>query len=112
MLLREVDQGQNVEKLAAISQFLLGRAKDVDSTKKTISFRAFANLAQGQGISLTPDLLKKMIMQPPLSNLIMDVQGDDENAVVVFKGSETAPPTMSVDQARATVNKMAKRALP
>ena len=25
MLLREVDQGQNVEKLAAISQFLLGR---------------------------------------------------------------------------------------
>jgi hypothetical protein len=54
-----------------------------------------------------------MIQQPPLRNLINDVEGNDPNtARVIFQGAENTPPEMSVDQARQTVNQMAKRALP
>jgi hypothetical protein len=113
MKIFEVSGDRDQEKLAAISQFLLGRAQDEGSTKKVMDFRTFANLAQGQGISITPASLKTMIQQPPLSNLINDVEGDDPNtARVVFQGAENTPPEMSVDTARQTVNQMAKRALP
>jgi hypothetical protein len=113
MRIREVANDRDQEKLAAISQFLLGRAQDEGSTKRVMDFRTFANLAQGQGISLTPDSLKRMIQQPPLRNLINDVEGNDPNtARVIFQGAENTPPEMSVDQARQTVNQMAKRALP
>jgi hypothetical protein len=113
MRIQEVANDRDQEKLAAISQFLLGRAQDEGSTKRVMDFRTFANLAQGQGISLTPDSLKRMIQQPPLRNLINDVEGDDPNtARVIFQGAENTPPEISVDQARQTVNQMAKRALP
>lgn len=112
MKILEVAGNQDQEKLAAISQFLLGRAQDEGSAKRVMDFRTFANLAQGQGISITPDSLKTMIQQPPLSNLINDVEGDDPNtARVLFQGAENAPPEMSVDTARQTVNQMAKRAV-
>jgi len=112
MRIQEVASDRDQEKLAAISQFLLGRAKDEGSTKRVMDFRTFANLAQGQGISLTPDSLKRMIQQPPLRNLINDVEGDDANtARVVFQGAENTPPEMSVDTARQTVNQMARRAV-
>ena len=112
MKISEVSGNQDQQKLAAISQFLLGRAQDEGSTKRVMDFRTFANLAQGQGISLTPVSLKGMIQQPPLSNLINDVEGDDANtARVVFQGAEHTPPEMSVDTARQTVNQMARRAV-
>ena len=113
MRIQEVSGDRDQEKLAAISQFLLGRAKDEGSKKRVMDFRTFANLAQGQGISITPDSLKGMIQNPPLRNLINDVEGDDANtARVIFQGAENTPPEMSVDTARQTVNQMAKRALP
>ena len=112
MRVLEVAGNQDQEKLAAISQFLLGRAEDEGSTKRVMDFRTFANLAQGQGISITPDSLKRMIQQPPLRNLINDVEGDDaDTARVIFQGAENTPPEMSVDTARQTVNQMAKRAV-
>ena len=112
MRIFEVATNRDQEKLAAISQFLLGRAQDAGSSKRVMDFRTFANLAQGQGISVTPDSLKRMIQQPPLSNLINDVEGDDpDTARVIFQGAEGEPPEMSVDQARQTVNQMAKRAI-
>ena len=112
MKISEVAGNQDQQKLAAISQFLLGRAQDEGSTKRVMDFRTFATLAQGQGISLTPDSLKRMIQQPPLRNLINDVEGDDANtARVVFQGAENTPPEMSVDTARQTVNQMARRAV-
>lgn len=112
MRIFEVDSNRDQEKLAAISQFLLGRAQDEGSSKRVMDFRTFANLAQGQGISVTPDNLRRMIQQPPLSNLINDVEGDDAaSARIVFQGAENQPPEMSVDQARQTVNQMAKRAI-
>jgi hypothetical protein len=96
-------------KLAALSQFMLGRAQDTDA-KKTISIQTFLNLAHSMGISLTADQLRTLIQQPPLNNLIANVEGDDATGTVVFRGAEAVTDTMTVDQARATVDSMAKRA--
>jgi hypothetical protein len=55
-----------------------------------------------------------LIQQPPLSNLIANIEGDDQNGKVIFRGEggDIVPGTqMSVDQARDTVDRMAKRAL-
>jgi hypothetical protein len=95
----------NSEKLAALSQFLLSRAQDTDAQKK-ISIAAFLELANNIGISLTDDQLRNLIQQPPLNELIADVTDSE----VIFKGSDEVAPNMSVDQARDTVNTMAKRA--
>lgn len=100
-----VDSG----KLVALAQFLLGRAKDTDA-KRTIGIDSFLSLAHNMGISLTADQLKNLISQPPLNNVIANVEGDDETGTVVFKGEEAVTDTMSVDQARQTVDMMAKRA--
>jgi esterase/lipase superfamily enzyme len=96
-------------KLAALSQFMLGRAQDTDA-KKTISIQTFLNLAHSMGISLTADQLRTLIQQPPLNNLIANVVGDDATGTVVLRGAEAVTDTMTVDQARATVDSMAKRA--
>lgn len=103
------EPNKDAEKLAALSQFLTSRAQDT-GTKKSISTQRFLSLARDQGISLTVNNLKQMSQQAPLNNLIADVQGDSENGEVVFKGDESTPDTMSVDQARITVDQMAKRA--
>lgn len=115
MRLDELQQQSNadVQKLAALSEFLLSRADDKDS-KKTIPQKTFIFLSQGQGVSLTSDRLKELSVQPPLSNFISDVQGDEKTGTIFFKGSEADSPVsdvMSVDKARATVDKMAKRAV-
>jgi hypothetical protein len=96
----------HTEKLAALSQFLLSRAQDTDAQKK-ISVTAFLELANNMGVSLTDDQLRNLIQQPPLSELIADVTDSE----VVFKGAVEDAPNMTVDQARDTVNTMAKRAL-
>lgn len=96
-------------KLVALAQFLLGRAKDTDA-KRTINTKSFLSLAKNMGISLTADQLKTLITQPPLNNVIANVEGDDENGTVIFKGEEQVTDTMTVDQARQTVDAMAKRA--
>ena len=113
MRINEVDTANaDVAKLAAISQFLIGRANDTDA-KKIFSYPSFKSLAAGQNISVTKSRLKTMIQQPPLSNFINDVTGpetDENTGEIIFQGATTEPDTMSVDQARATVNSMAKRA--
>jgi hypothetical protein len=48
-----------------------------------------------------------MIARPPLSNIISNVTDTE----VMFKGSEQEVSGMSVDQARGTVNSMAKSAM-
>ena len=100
-------------KLAALSDFLSKRAQDTNA-KKVISLEAFLALAQNMKIPLTADQLRTLITQPPLNNLIADIQGDNETGKVIFRGEggDVVPGTqMSVDQARDTVDRMAKRAL-
>ena len=108
MLIREVAGADpDINRLVALSQFLLGRAEDTDA-QKTISVGSFLNLAANMGISLTRDRLIDLIQQPPLNGVISNVQGDD----VVFQGSEAqVTDTMTVDQAQKTVDSMAKRAI-
>jgi hypothetical protein len=113
MLIREFSNDSvDVKRIAALAQFLLGRAQDT-SAQKTISTSTFINLARDQGISLTVNHLKDMIQRPPLNNIIADVTGDENGSgEVVFRGSDigAGDETMTVDQARDTVDRMAKRA--
>jgi hypothetical protein len=110
MLIREFIEDPDALKLAAIGQFLLKRAQDTDAVKP-MSVDAFINLARENGINMTADRLEVLAVQPPLKNIIDSIQ----NGEIVWKGSQapTQPgaPTMSVDQARKTVNQMAKRAI-
>ena len=106
MRIREVAGDVDVNKLAAVSQFLLGRAEDTDAAK-TISTDAFIKLAANMGISITPDRLTDLIQQPPLNNIIANIEGD----TITFQGADVVPAAMTVDQARQTVDSMAKRAI-
>lgn len=106
MKLREfTDTKSQAAKLAALGEFLVGRAVDSASSKK-ISVASFINLAKDMGVSLTDSQLRSMINQPPLSNIISNVTDNE----VMFKGSDKEVGGMSVDQARDTVDSMAKSA--
>jgi len=106
MLIREF-QDPSSTKLAALGQFLLGRAQDTNA-KKTVNVDTFIGLARDMGIDITPERLQILSTQDPLRNIIANIEGD----TVVFKGAEeTVTPTMNVDQARAAVDRMAKRAI-
>lgn len=101
-----IDDG--TDKLAAIGQFLLKRSEDT-AAKKKISVDAFIQLANQNGINLTADRLNTLIQKDPLKNIIANIEGND----IIFHGEdgEQVSKTMSVDQARKTVDSMAKRAL-
>jgi hypothetical protein len=109
MLIREfVDTNPDSQKLAALSQFLLGRSQD-ETAKKEISQTAFIDLAKSVGVNVTPENLGDLISQEPLSNLLEPLQPNSN--VVRFKGNTEAETGMSVDQARAVVDSNAKAAM-
>ena len=108
MLIREF-QDPAVQRLSAMATLLRGRAKDTYAVKP-YSVDAFVDLARENGINMDRERLMTLAAQPPLNNIIANIQGDD----IIWKGSETITPdgeTMSVDQARKKVNQMAKRAI-
>jgi hypothetical protein len=111
MLIREVaelDSGSDTKKLAALSQFLLGRSDDESATKE-ISQQAFIDAAKSLGVNVTPDNLGELISQEPLSNILDPLEPN--SGVVRFKGNTEAETGMSVDQARAVVDSNAKQAM-
>jgi hypothetical protein len=111
MLIREVaelDSGPDTKKLAALSQFLLGRSEDESATKQ-ISQDAFIEAAKSLGVNVTLDNLGDLISQEPLSNILEPL--DPNSGVVRFKGDTEAATGMSVDQARAVVDSNAKAAM-
>jgi hypothetical protein len=107
MLIREVAD-PNTQRLAALSQFLLGRSQD-ETAKKQISQTAFIDLAKSLGVNVTADNLGDLISQEPLSNILEPLEPN--SGVVRFKGDTEAATGMSVDQARAVVDSNAKAAL-
>lgn len=107
MLIFEVTD-PNSQKLAALSQFLLGRSED-ETAKKQISQAAFIDLAKSLGVNVTPDNLGDLIGQEPLSNILEPL--DPNSGVVRFKGDTEEVTGMSVDQARAVVDSNAKAAM-
>ena len=107
MLIREVAD-PNTQRLAALSQFLLGRSQD-ESAKKQISQTAFIDLAKSLGANVTADNLGDLISQEPLSNILEPLEPNSN--VVRFRGDTEAATGMSVDQARAVVDSNAKAAM-
>ena len=107
MLIREVAE-LDTQRLAALSQFLLGRSSD-ESAKKQISQQAFVDLAKSLGVNVTVDSLGDLISKEPLSNILEPLEPN--SSVVRFKGDTEAATGMSVDQAQAVVNSNAKAAL-
>ena len=96
------------QKLLALSQFLLGRADDTTAAKQ-ISQTAFIDLAKSLGVNVTPDNLNQLISQAPLKNILEPIEPG--TGVVRFKGNVEGAGSMSVDQARATVDANAKAAM-
>ena len=111
MLIREVaelNSGPDTKKLAALSQFLLGRSEDESATKQ-ISQQAFIDAAKSLGVNVNLANLGDLISQEPLSNILEPL--DPNSGVVRFKGNTEAETGMSVDQARAVVDSNAKAAM-
>lgn len=96
------------QKLAALSQFLSGRADD-EAAQKKISQTAFIDLAKSLGVNVTSDNLNQLIAQPPLSNILEPLEPN--SSIVRFKGNTEGETGMSVDQARAVVDSNAKSAM-
>jgi hypothetical protein len=107
MLIREVAD-PNTQKLAALSQFLLGRSQD-ESAKKQISQQAFIDAAKSLGVNVTLDSLGDLISKEPLNNILEPLEPN--SGVVRFKGDTEVATGMSVDQARAVVDSNAKAAM-
>lgn len=109
MLIREFAGAEDQSaRLAALAKFLDNRAQD-EAAVRRISIPAFLNLAQGLGISITPDQLRDMALKPPLDGIIANVEDD----TITFRGEEqdiAVSDKMTVDQAQKTVDTMAKRA--
>jgi hypothetical protein len=107
MRIREVAD-PNTQRLAALSQFLLGRSQD-ETAKKQISQTAFIDLAKSLGVNVTANNLGDLISQEPLSNILEPLEPN--SGIVRFKGDTEATTGMSVDQARAVVDSNAKAAM-
>jgi hypothetical protein len=102
------DHGEDPNKLLGLVQFLHGRADDTDATKQ-ISQDAFINLAQSLGINITKQNLAQIVGSPPLSSVLEPL--DAQSNMVTYKGADIGPSKMSVPQAQATVDRMAKSAM-
>ena len=98
----------DTKKLMALTAFLTGRAGDT-TAKKEISQKAFIDLARSLGVNVTVETLGELIAEPPLSNILEPLEPN--SAVIRFKGAEDSEPQMSVDKARDTVDRNAKRAM-
>jgi len=98
----------NTRKLAALSQFLLGRSED-ESARKQISQAAFIEAAKSLGVNVTSENLGDLISQEPLKNILEPLEPN--SGVVRFKGDTETQTGMSVDQARAVVDSNAKAAM-
>jgi hypothetical protein len=98
----------NTRKLAALSQFLLGRSED-ESARKQISQDAFIEAAKSLGVNVTSENLGDLISQEPLKNILEPLEPN--SGVVRFRGDTKAQTGMSVDQARAVVDSNAKAAM-
>jgi hypothetical protein len=109
MLIREFSEGNNnTEKLAALADFLSGRAAD-QNAKKQISKQAFINAAKNIGINLNDQLLSELVLKEPLKNVLEPIEPNSD--IIRYKGNTEVDTAMSVDRAEDVVNKNAKAAM-
>jgi hypothetical protein len=111
MRIDEVGNGHSdgtAARLLGLAEFLLGRAKDTGGQKQ-ISMQTFLNLAHNMQIDLTPDTLQSMASQAPLDGVFMPIEPN--SGMIKFKGNESGPIPMPVNQAQDVVAAAAKRAM-
>ena len=94
-------------KLLGLAEFLLGRARDTGGQKQ-ISMQTFLNLAKNMQIDLTPETLQNMASQAPLDGVFMPIEPNSN--VIKFKGNDSGPIPMPVNQAQDIVAAAAKSA--
>ena len=105
-IVENVEDNSMQVKLTGIISQLHGRLQDTN-TKKPFSLISLLNLLKSQDISVNERQFREMIKNPPLSNLIADVKGND----VSFIGDDNPSADMeNPDQTTDTLDKMAKRA--
>jgi hypothetical protein len=94
------------ERIAAIAQLLIDKT-DGQNTASKLNTEAFINIINKMGMPMTVDVLMDMVETGDLKNIISDVNQDE----VMFKGKGDVDvnAAMTVDKARDTVDKMAKR---
>ena len=111
MRIDEVGNGRSDDtaaRLLGLAEFLLGRAKDTGGQKQ-ISMQTFLNLAKNMQIDLTPDTLQSMASQAPLDGVFMPIEPN--SGMIKFKGNDSGPIPMPVNQAQDVVAAAAKRAM-
>jgi len=111
MRIDEVGNGRSDDtaaRLLGLAEFLLGRARDTGGQKQ-ISMQTFLNLAHNMQIDLTPETLQDMAGQAPLNGVFMPIEPN--SGMIKFKGNDTGPVPMPVNQAQDIVAAAAKRAL-
>ena len=111
MRINEVGNGRSdntAARLLGLAEFLLGRARDTGGQKQ-ISMQTFLNLAHNMQIDLTPDTLQNMAGQAPLNGVFMPIEPN--SGMIRFKGNDSGPVPMPVNQAQDIVAAAAKRAM-
>ena len=111
MRINEVNSGQSdgtAARLLGLAEFLMGRAKDT-AGQKQISMQTFLNLAKNMQIDLTAETLTDMASQPPLNSVFMPIEPN--SGMIKFKGNDSGPTPMPVNQAQDIVAAAAKRAM-
>ena len=111
MRIDEVNSGPSdgtAARLLGLAEFLIGRAKDT-AGQKQISMQTFLKLAHNMQIDLTPETLQDMASRPPLDGVLMPVEPN--SGMIKFKGNDSGPVPMPVNQAQDIVAAAAKRAL-
>jgi hypothetical protein len=101
-------EDSNTQKLAALSQFLLGRSQD-QAAKKQISQQAFIDIAKSLGVNVTEQNLGELIAQDPLKNILEPLEPN--SGVIRFRGNTETTTGMTVDQAEQVVDANAKAAM-
>ncbi len=100
------DESTHTDEISAIAQLIADRTEHENSPSK-LSTKAFVDMANKMGLALTPETLMDMKERGEIDEVIKDINLDE----VQFKGQqEIDDSAMNVDKARATVDKMAKRA--
>lgn len=109
MLIREFQEGAvNTQKLAALIDFLAGRAED-QNAKKQISKQALINAARNMGVNINDQILAELVLKEPLKNILEPIEPNSD--VIRYKGNDEVDTAMPVDRAEDIVAQNAKAAM-
>ena len=107
MNIRDIIRETEGAELAALAQFMTGRADD-ESAAGEMSVDSFIQMAAKMGISIDRDTLQDAVTQGLLGGV-----ADMNDEKIVFKSKKQAevnPQNMSMDHAKITMQQAAKRA--